>query len=49
MLVADLPPRKQFHEFDDLYPYDNHPGPLAHYHYFRKLADFLEESNLIVK
>lgn len=41
--VVDIRPSEVSHEMDDLEPFDGHPGPLAHYHYFAKLAEYFEQ------
>ena len=47
ILVADIRPREGLYETDDLLPFDSHPGPIAQYNFFRKLADFLEGNGLV--
>lgn len=45
--VADARPRAGIYQIDDFAPFDSHPGPLAQYHYHRKIAQFLEQQNYL--
>jgi hypothetical protein len=45
-LIADIRPDAQFFERDRIDVYDGHPGPYAHFNYFRKLSAFLETNQL---
>jgi hypothetical protein len=40
--VIDIRPSSAWYEADNLQPFDGHPGPIAHYHYFRKLLDYFQ-------
>jgi hypothetical protein len=39
--VIDLRPSSVFYESDVL-PFDEHPGPIGQYHYFKKILDYLQ-------
>lgn len=45
--VADARPNARVYQVDDFEPFDSHPGPLAQYHYHRKIAQFLEENDYL--
>jgi hypothetical protein len=39
--IIDMRPSSEWYERDSL-PFDRHPGPIAHYHYFKKILNYLE-------
>lgn len=45
--VIDARPQARIYQVDDFEPFDSHPGPLAQYHYYRKIAQFLEEHDYL--
>jgi hypothetical protein len=42
--VIDMRPSSVLYEKDSL-PFDGHPGPIGQYHYFRKILNYLQETD----
>lgn len=47
LTVVDLRPDETLNEADDFYPYDTHPGPLSHFHFFKKVEQALVTRGLL--
>jgi hypothetical protein len=42
--IIDMRPSPVLYEKDSL-PFDGHPGPIGQYHYFRKILNYLQETD----